>query len=103
MSLWSASNFASSIGRLTVAPVHVLLARRLLARRTCRSASARCADRSCRPAGPSAARWPSDAAERFLVQCRRAQVPVDASRPNNPQCLETVRPLNLYRHAVDSL
>src|SRR3954447_13134047 len=40
--------------------------------------------------------------ERFLVQHRRTQVPVDASRPNNSKRLETVRPLDLRAHADNS-
>ena len=43
---------------------------------------------------------PSAAEERLFVECRRAQVPVDATRPDNPQCLESVRPLNLNRHSA---
>jgi hypothetical protein len=33
-----------------------------------------------------------------LVQNRRAQVPVDASGPDNTKGLETMRPLNLCAH-----
>src|SRR5262245_14729622 len=36
----------------------------------------------------------------LLVERRRAQVPVDATRPDNAQCLESVRPLNLNRHSA---
>ena len=39
------------------------------------------------------------AAKRLLVQGGRVQVPVDASRSKNPESFETVRPLNLDRHA----
>ena len=53
--------------------------------------------------GPSAASDGFAAADRLLVQGRRAQVPVDASGPNDPERFETVRPLNLCGHTRDSL
>ena len=84
MSRCSASNFASSTGRLTVAPVHVLLARRLahdeLVVRRAAGVLPGLADQ--RSLGGELA---LAAAQRLLVERGRAQVPVDASRPNDAQ------------------
>ena len=62
-----------------------------------------CGDRPvCCPvratSGPSDARTASFRRIGNLVQNRRAQVPVDASGPNDAKGLETMRPLNLCAH-----
>ena len=81
------------------APVHVLFARRLaddeLVVRRAAGVLAGAGDQRAFGGQLRLA-----AAKRLLVQGGRAQVPVDASRPNDPKGFETVRPLNLYGHAV---
>ena len=81
-----------------VAPVDVLFARRLahdelVVRRAAGVLPGRADER---PLGGQNA---FAAAQRLLVQGRRAQVPVDASRSKNAKGFETMRPLNLDGHA----
>ena len=86
-------------GPVDVAPVHVPFARRLahdeLVVRRPSGVLAGLADEWAL-SGQNAL----TAAKSLLVQGGRVQVPVDASRTKNAKSFETVRPLNLYRHAV---
>ena len=97
MSRCSASNFASSIGLLTAPQCDVLLARRLADDELVvgRAAGVLSGAGDQRPFG---GQLRLRRGEGLLVEGGRAQVPVDVAGANNAQGLETVRPLNLYRH-----
>jgi hypothetical protein len=86
-------------GTVDRAPVHVAVARRLahhelVVRRAPRVLTG--------PAHQRAVRGQRGltAAQRLLVENRRAQVPVDATRSDDSEGLESVRPLNLNGHSA---